>query len=98
MIYEKFMKYSTWKTLQICYYQFEVVGKNIRIRTCCLYVLSCSSLLLCWGQEPNLHHLWKISLGKHNGCANSGIGDGMRKVYVNKINWEKHFDRSAVHK
>ena len=55
--------------------QFEfVVGKKIRQETCCLYVLPYSSSLRCWGPKFNLHHLWKISAGKHNGRANSKIG------------------------
>ena len=57
--------------------RFEVaVDKNIRQQAYCLYVLSCISPLPCYGPKSNLHHLQKISSGKHNRCANSKIECG----------------------
>ena len=68
-------------------YSFEVaVGRDIRYKTCCLYVLSYSSPLPFQGPKSNFHHLWKMSAGKHNVRANSEIGYSLRKVNTETIN------------
>ena len=36
--------------------------------------------------------------GKYNAGANSAIEYWLRKANIDKINWEKLFDRSADHK
>ena len=64
MIKEEIIKFESYSFFRQCEV---VVDKNIRQQTCCLYVLSYSSPLLCQGPKSNLNHLWKISAGKDNG-------------------------------
>ena len=66
-IFLKFFRKTLRSNLEV------VIGKNIRQQTCCLYVLSDSSPFPCKVPKSNLHQIWKVIAGKHNGRANSEV-------------------------